>query len=124
MPGEYSPDDAIGKISISDHILCACVSNSAKVFPGVVSMDKDSAEKALDILSRDITAFDGVRITRKEGHPILDVYIIVEYGTQIPKLAWELQKRIRNDYTRISDEEIEEINIHIEGVNIKEKFNE
>lgn len=124
MANDHGLEENIGKIRISDHILCACVANSTKKFPGVLSTENLTTEKALDIISRDISVFDGVKITRKDGVPFVDVFIVVEYGTQIPKLAWELQKKIKKDFASISDENIEEINIHIEGIDAKEHIHE
>ena len=113
-------EETIGSIAVSDQILCSCVANSTKKYPGVVALDKDSAENALDILSRDVSAAEGVRLTRKDGIPVIDVHVIIELGTQIPKLAWELQKIIRSDLKSITGQDIDDINIHIEGVNYKE----
>ncbi len=90
-------------------------------------MDHNNSAKTLDILQKDITVSDGIRITdnaKKEIGQSIDIYVIVEYGTQIPKLAWELQKEIEKVVKKETSEEPYEINIHIEGVNTRNNKNE
>lgn len=105
---------------IPDNVLCERVSQTASRFPGVVRLLEDSAERTLDIINKDVTSSAGVRISRKEKDTTVDIYVVVEYGTQIPKLAWGLQKRIQSYIKSITREVVEEINIHIEGVEIDE----
>lgn len=105
---------------IPDHVLCERVSQTALRFPGVVRLLEDSAERTLDIINKDVTSSSGVRISRKEKDTTVDIYVVVEYGTQIPKLAWGLQKRIQSYIKSITREVVEDINIHIEGVEIDE----
>ena len=124
MPTELLKEENIGNIGISDEILCACVAGSVKKFPGIITLSSDSAEKTLDILSRDLAVSDGVRISRKGEEPSVDVFVVIEFGVQIPTLAWELQKKIQKDILSITGQNITEINVHIDGVGIKEQKNE
>lgn len=109
-----------GQINISDEILCSCVAKTVGQFQGVTGFNESAAATAFDIISKDLSVADGVRLYRKEDKTSVDVYILVEYGTQIPKLAWELQKKIQEDIKELTDEVINDINIHIEGVELKE----
>lgn len=101
---------------MTDEALCKHIAKIALEFPAVDSLQEGSAEHALDILSRDVVSSEGVRLTRKEDDISLELYVVVEYGTQIPKMAWELQQRIQSEVKNFADVDIEEINIHIEGV--------
>ena len=85
--------------SISESQYNSHISKSIKSFPDVIKID-------------------GIKLTKKEEAPSLDVFVIVGFGTQIPKLAWELQKKIHDDIKEELGAEIEEINIHIEGVSL------
>ncbi len=102
--------------------ICSSIAQSVEGFQEIVSLENDSAAKALDILSRDIIVSDGVRITKKDEEPIVDIYVVVEFGTQIPKLAWELQKKVESDIKKLTGQDVKEINVHIEGVGTKERI--
>lgn len=116
MSYEHKVEETIGNIGMSDQMLCSALARSCASYPGVLSLDKESQDKALDIISRDVVASDGIRLTRKDDSIILDVYVIVKYGTKIPKLAWELQKKLSKEIRAITKKDVEEINVHIEGV--------
>ena len=101
---------------MSDESLCKYIAKIALEFPSVDSLQEGSAEHALDILSRDVVSSEGVRLTRKDEEISVELHVVVEYGTQIPKMAWELQQRIQSEVKNYADIDINEINIHIEGV--------
>ena len=101
-----------------DQKICVHIVESLKNYPGLVRLDKVAAENALDRLSKDKTIFNGIKITNREDLTIIDVYVVVEFGTQIPKFAWELQKKVQEETKEFSGKEIDEINIHIEGVSL------
>lgn len=69
---------------------------ASMAFPGVLPMPKD---KALD----------------------LDVYINVEYGVNIPEVAWNIQERIKEKFSNSTNIKLERINIHVENIHFKEK---
>ena len=118
MAKDIFSEEYIGQIKISPHILCSCIATIVNEFEGIISIDKESSEKTLDILSRDIATTDGVRITKKDDNVVIDIYVVVEYGVKIPQLAWELQKKIQSEIKDMTGVEVEDINIHIEGVGI------
>ena len=105
---------------MTDEALCKHIAETAMAFPAVVALQENSVEHALDILSRDVVSTEGVRLTRREDQVFVELHVVVEYGTQIPKMAWELQQKIQSEIKSFANEDIEEINIHIEGV--KEKL--
>lgn len=97
------------------------------VYESVCSMD-GVTELAIDaeglkgiILSRDIVSKNGIKLSKdKEGNLTLDVYIRVKYETIIPQLAWELQKKIQEDVNNKDGVMVNDINIHVEGVDLGE----
>ena len=69
-----------------------------------------------DLLSK------GVKISaEKHGKYIIDVYVIVGYGTNIPVVAWDLQTNIKNEVEKGSGIKIEKVNVHVQGVYIPEQ---
>ena len=124
MSNESKKEVQFENNGISDQELCSHVANSVMNFPGIISLDHDSAAKALDILSRDIVVYEGIRLSKKDVEPSLDIYVVVEFGIQIPKLSWELQKQIQSDVKEKTGQDVKEINIHIEGVSNKEHLHE
>ena len=56
----------------------------------------------------------------------IDVNIIVEYGSRIPDVAFEIQNRVKKAVESMTGLTVPEVNVHVQGVNteIQEKKNE
>ena len=103
----------------TDETLIKLVRSSALDVVGVTAMAEDAEGLKPNILARDVLIREGIRLARdKEGKPILDVYIRVNYGIKIPQLAWEIQKKIQGDVKEKTGIVLNDINIHVEGVDM------
>ena len=69
-----------------------------------------------ELLSKGVKISDG-----KDGKYIVDIFVIVGYGTNIPVTAWDLQTNIRKNTEKDSDIRIEKVNVHVQGVYIPEQ---
>ena len=49
----------------------------------------------------------------------IDLHIVVDYGVRIPDVAWKLQERIKQSVEQMTGLHVEEINIHVQGVNFE-----
>ena len=43
--------------------------------------------------------------------------IIVEYGSRIPDVAYEIQTRVKKAVESMTGLKVEEVNVHVQGVN-------
>ena len=104
---------------IDESALLKLVSESVLGMKGVTQMALEAEGLRSNILVRDTFIKDGVKLTKdKEGNITFDVYIRVVFGTKIPQLAWELQRKIQEDILSSSGLTINDINIHVEGVDL------
>ena len=60
----------------------------------------------------------GVKMNREKGSLAFDLYVKVNYGENIPVLAWNIQKSVSDALKQKTDEKIKEVNIHVQGVDI------
>src|SRR5699024_8861049 len=62
----------------------------------------------------------GVRVSRDQnGDPVIDIFVVVHYGSKIPQLAWDIQTAVRENVQAIAGEKVTEVNIHVQGVTLK-----
>ena len=47
----------------------------------------------------------------------IDVSIVVEYGTRIPDIAFEIQNRVKKAVESMTGLKVSEVNVHVQGVN-------
>ena len=65
----------------------------------------------------------GIKVEKTDGKVKIDVNIIVEYGTRIPDVAFEIQNRVKKAVENMTGMNVVEVNVHVQGVdtNIKKE---
>ena len=66
----------------------------------------------------------GIKVDNNEKGLKIDVNIIVEYGARIPDVAYEIQNKVKKAIENMTGLSIEEVNVHIQGVNTETQKNE
>ena len=59
----------------------------------------------------------GIKVDIEEEKVKIDVNIIVEYGSRIPDVAFEIQNRVKKSVEGMTGLKVEEVNVHVQGVN-------
>ena len=59
----------------------------------------------------------GIKVEVSENIAKIDVNIIVEYGSRIPDVAFEIQNRVKKAVESMTGLKVEEVNVHVQGVN-------
>ena len=61
----------------------------------------------------------GIKVETENGKVKIDVNIIVEYGTRIPDIAFEIQNRVKKSIENMTGLKVVEVNVHVQGVSIE-----
>ena len=72
------------------------------------------------IFTSDQEFFD--KIGEKETK--IDVNIIVEYGSRIPDVAYEIQTRVKKSVENMTGLKVSEVNVHVQGVKTEKEVEE
>lgn len=51
-----------------------------------------------------------------DGEIIVDLSIIVQFGYQVPRVALEVQDRVKEQILYMTDIEVSQVNVHIESI--------
>ena len=65
----------------------------------------------------------GIKVDVGEKETKIDVNIIVEYGTRIPDVAYEIQTKVKKAVETMTGLKVVEVNVHVQGVNITNSNN-
>ena len=65
----------------------------------------------------------GIKVESGEKNTKIDVNIIVEYGVRIPDIAFEIQNRVKKAVESMTGLTVQEVNVHVQGVNLVEEKN-
>ncbi len=100
----------------SEDFIASCAARVALKTKGVAGLGNTLAETiSKNILGRTLPR-NGIRLSQNEGGYAMDVFVIVEYGANIPSVAWDLQENIKNETEKKSSKKLSSINIYVQGV--------
>ena len=70
-----------------------------------------------EVLSGKKNLAKGIKVEVEGTTAKIDVNIIVEYGSRIPDVAFEIQNRVKKAVESMTGLKVEEVNVHVQGVN-------
>lgn len=107
-----------GVIMIEDEIIARTAGLAAMECYGVVGMAaKDVKDGLVELLKKE-SLTKGIKLMVKENKVLLDLHIIVEYGTNISAIADNLINNIKYKVEKSMGLEVDKINIFVEGVRV------
>lgn len=107
---------------ISEEIICMTAMRAALNVPGVNRLCDTLADNIAKKIVGKETPYNGVKLSRDKDMLSIDVFIVADYGVKIPQLAWDIQSEVRKSVGEITDQILNAINIHVQGVAFPEEF--
>ena len=103
-------------IQISDDVIAVIAGMAVAEVPGVAEMAGGFAGGISEVLSGKKNMAKGIKVDILGQDVKIDVNIIVEYGTRIPDVAFEIQKRVKSAVENMTGLKATEVNVHVQGV--------
>ena len=104
-------------IEISNDVIAVIAGVAVSEVQGVASMSGGFAGGITEVLSGKKNMAKGIKVDKTENTAKIDVNIIVEYGSRIPDVAFEIQNRVKKSVESMTGFKVEEVNVHVQGVN-------
>ena len=104
-------------IKISDDVVAVIAGVAVSEVPGVSGMAGGFAGGITEVLSGKKNLSKGIKVEVGEKETKIDVNIIVEYGSRIPDVAFEIQNRVKKAVETMTGLKVIEVNVHVQGVN-------
>ena len=104
-------------IKIADDVVAVIAGVAVSEVQGVYEMSGGFAGGISEVLSGKKNLAKGIKVELTEKSAKIDVNIIVEYGTRIPDVAYEIQVKAKKAVEDMTGLKVEEVNVHIQGVN-------
>lgn len=111
------------EIKIADDVVAVIAGVAVSEVSGVAGMAGGFAGGITEVLSGKKNLAKGIKVEVGEKETKIDVNIIVEYGTRIPDVAFEIQNRVKKAVEAMTGLKVLEVNVHVQGVStdIEEK---
>ena len=118
-----------GEIVIAPRVLEKIIAIATAKVDGVHSLENKSVS---DSLSKRALGRGVYLRTQEDGQISVDIYLYLEYGVAVPKVAVAIQKAVKTAVYNIADVTLDDVNIHVVGIvtekaakpDLKDLFNE
>ena len=121
-------EEQCGEIVIAPRVLEKIIAITTAKVDGVHSFSNKSVSDTLSKLSLG----RGVYLKESNEELTADIYLYLEYGVKVPKVALAIQKAVKDAVHDMADVELSAVNIHVTGIvpdktpkpELKDLFNE
>ena len=114
---EENTEGANDGIKISNDVVAVIAGKAVSEAPGVYAMAGGFAGGISEVLSGKKNLSKGIKVEVGEKETRIDVNIIVEYGTRIPDVAFDIQNRVKSAVEGMTGLKVVAVNVHVQGVN-------
>ena len=111
-------------IKIADDVVAVIAGVAVSEVQGVYEMSGGFAGGISEVLSGKKNLAKGIKVEINEKTTKIDVNIIVEYGTRIPGVAFEIQNKVKKAVETMTGLTVSEVNVHVQGVNTSNALTE
>ena len=105
-------------IQISNDVIAVIAGVAVSEVAGVANTVGGFAGGISEVLSGKKNMAKGIKVDKTESKVKIDVNIVVEYGTRIPDVAFEIQNRVKKAVENMTGMNVVEVNVHVQGVDI------
>lgn len=105
----------LGVVKIADEVVSIIAGLAATDIEGVASMSGGIGGGIAEVLGRRQFS-KGVKVEVGEEEAKIEIFIIVNYGTRIPDVAWDIQESVKKAVETMTGLRVVHVNIHVQGV--------
>ncbi len=118
---EERPEEVhdLGAIHIHNSVIAVIAREAVLKVPGVADLAGSLVDDIAGMVGRKPLE-RGVRVEVGENSLVIEVALVVEYGASIPKVAFEVQSRVREDVERLTGKSVRSVNVIVQSVRLPE----
>lgn len=110
-----SKEPSLGEVRLAPEVIEVIIGIAASQVDGVYSMRGSIANSFSELLGRQIRG-KGVKVNKDEDQLKVDVYVFLNYGVSVPKVASQIQEKVRQQVLFMTGIEILGVDVHVQGV--------
>ncbi|GKX66265.1 Asp23/Gls24 family envelope stress response protein [Inconstantimicrobium mannanitabidum] len=107
-----------GQITYSEEVLGKIVGLSTMECYGVVGMVSKNATEGLWELIKVENLSKGVKISIKENKLIIDLFVMIEYGTKVSVIASNIIQKVRYNVENYTGLKVSSITVNVQAVRV------
>jgi uncharacterized alkaline shock family protein YloU len=117
--GQLTEQEAgMGKIEVSPRAISHLASRAAQRSYGVVGLAARNARPGWAELLRRDEVYKGVDVTINNGQVIIDLYVVLEYGTRISEVARNIMSNSKFAVETALGVPVVQVNVNVQGIRV------
>jgi len=112
-------DSALGSVNIANNVLADMAGYACLESYGVVGMASQSLRDGVAQLLPAAKLRRGVTVATSDGDVTVDLYVVIEFGTNITEVSHNLSDRVRYVLTNMADVKVAKVDVHVQGVKVR-----
>ncbi len=118
-PSRYDDQPALGDIKINHNVVAGIVRLAALRVPGVAGVGGGIVDGISELFAKRESDHRGVKVTEDaEDHYYIEIRLVVAYGAEIGKTAYETQVAVRKQVSGMTGKDVRKVDVIIEGVRL------
>src|SRR5690625_3359064 len=115
-----SDHTGLGKVEIAPEVIEVITGIAASEVEGISEMRGSFATDVVERFGKKSHG-KGVKVELTESGILIDLYVVIDFGVSIPKVAEKLQTNIRQTLKNMIALEVSEINVHVVGIQMEQE---
>jgi uncharacterized alkaline shock family protein YloU len=113
------PERVSGSVNIANDVLTDLAGYAALESYGIVGMASPSLRDGVAQLLPAQKLRRGVKVTPAEDGLTVDLYVVIEFGTNLAEVSHNLASRVRYVLTEMADVRVAKVDVHVQGVKVR-----
>ena len=108
-----------GAVNIANDVLADLAGYASLESYGIVGMASPSLRDGVAQLLPAQKLRRGVRVSTTEDGVVIDLFVIIEHGTNLAEVSHNLANRVRYVLTNTADVKVADVDVHVQGVKVR-----
>ena len=108
-----------GTINVANDVLADLAGYASLESYGIVGMASPSLRDGVAQLLPAAKLRKGVKVHATDVGILVDLYVIIEFGTNLPEVSHNLANRVKYVLTNTADVTVESVEVHVQGVKVR-----
>ncbi len=117
MPGI----EKLGKIEVSQRAIASIAADAVLRSYGVVGMASVRLKDGLAEILRREQQDRGVAVSVKDGEVVIDLYVVVEYGTRVSEVGRNIAQTVKFAVERAIGVPVARVNVNVQGLRVSDR---
>ena len=108
-----------GSVHIANDVLADLAGYAALESYGIVGMASPSLRDGVAQLLPAAKLRRGVRVASEDEGIVVDLFVVIEFGTNLAEVSHNLSNRVNYVLTNTADVKVASVDVHVQGVKVR-----